>query len=113
MNLERALMNNTRFMVLLLAASGFASQAFAVLAPADAPAGTTAICKDGSYGFSQLKSDACKTHGGVKTWYEVPDARAKNAPSDARRAPTSPNPAAAAKSIADDANAPPNKSNAP
>jgi hypothetical protein len=96
-----------------IAGIGYASMAFAVLPPADAPAGTTAICKDGSYFFGQSKSDACKAHGGVKAWYEVPDAGAQGTPSDSARAPTSPNPAAAERSIAEGAIAPPSTSNGP
>ena len=48
---------------LLLAASAFAK------APASAPAGTTASCKDGSYSSAATKSGACSGHGGVKKWY--------------------------------------------
>ena len=103
----------TRFIFSAIAGIGYAGLASAFLPPADAPAGTTAICKDGSYFFGQSKSDACKTHGGVSAWYEVPDAGAKGASSDSARAPSSPNPAAAARSIAEGASAPPSKSTGP
>lgn len=86
-------MDAFRRAITLVAGISLSSMAFALLPPADAPAGTTAICNDGSYFFGQSKSDACKAHGGVKSWYEVPDAGAKGAPSDSARAPTSPNPA--------------------
>ena len=38
-------------------------------APAGAPAGTTGVCKDGSYASSATKKGACAKHGGVKDWY--------------------------------------------
>lgn len=104
---------HTRSVVSVIAGFGYAGMAFALLPPADAPAGTTAICRDGSFFFGQSKSGACKTHGGVKTWYRVPDASAKGASTDSARAPSSPNPIVAARSIAESANAPPSTSTAP
>ena len=35
---------------------------------AQAPAGATALCKDGSY-TNVSKKGACSRHGGVKDWY--------------------------------------------
>jgi hypothetical protein len=35
---------------------------------AKAPAGSTAECKDGSFSNAAKRADACKAHGGVKTW---------------------------------------------
>ena len=34
--------------------------------PADAPAGTTVQCKDGSYASPDTKSGACRGHKGIK-----------------------------------------------
>ncbi|MFI5608852.1 DUF3761 domain-containing protein [Amycolatopsis sp. NPDC051903] len=36
--------------------------------PSTNPSGATAICKDGSYSYSQHRSGTCSGHGGVKTW---------------------------------------------
>jgi uncharacterized protein DUF3761 len=38
-------------------------------APAQAPAGATAECKDGSYYSGSSKRGACSRHGGIQTWY--------------------------------------------
>lgn len=32
------------------------------------PAGATAVCRDGTYSFSQSRSGTCSSHGGVSRW---------------------------------------------
>lgn len=75
-----------------LACTGFLATAFAQALPADAPAGSTVQCKDGSYASPDSKSGACRGHKGIKTWYGKPAAAA---PATAKAAPVAaqPNPA--------------------
>jgi hypothetical protein len=73
---------------MLLAAAAFAQ------VPADAPAGTTGQCKDGSYTSAASKRGACSGHKGIGTWYASATTGSSGGPAPAAPAAT-PTPAAA------------------
>ena len=50
---------------------------------AQAPAGSTGECKDGTYTSAEKKRGACAAHGGVKDWYEKKAAGTSAKPSAA------------------------------
>lgn len=82
-----------------LGLSLFVTVAAHAQAPADAPAGTTGQCRDGSYVSTPTKRGACHGHKGVQTWYATAPAAASTppAPSAAAAAPAAPAPSSSSK----------------
>ncbi|WP_334042876.1 hypothetical protein [Burkholderia ambifaria] len=78
----------------LAAGVGLSTGVFAQV-PASAPAGTTGLCKDGSFYSGASKKGACAGHKGVKTWYGA-SAAAASAPAAAPAMAASAAPASAA-----------------
>jgi hypothetical protein len=82
--------------IYLLAVAGGLLTAQVAMAQATPPAGSTGICKDGSYSTAASKQGACRGHQGVKEWYAAaPAATAKTAPAASQTPVTAPAPTAA------------------
>jgi Protein of unknown function (DUF3761) len=79
----------------LITIAAAASLACAAAAYAEAPAGSTGECKDGTYTDTGSKRGACSGHGGVKEWYGKASSTAKTAPAAAAATPAAAAPAAA------------------
>ena len=97
------------FHALALVIGLFASATAFAEAPAGAPAGSTALCKDGSYTSTDTKKGACSGHKGVKEWFGAAAAAkttAAAAPATTTAADTKTAPAAAEKPAAKTAAAP-------
>ncbi|WP_338340301.1 hypothetical protein [Burkholderia vietnamiensis] len=76
-------MKKTMLIAAFAASFGLSGAAFAQV---QAPAGTTGLCKDGSFYAGASKKGACAGHKGVKAWYGASAAAAGSASASASAA---------------------------
>ena len=88
-------------MAVALSAAAFGAQAqTTAAAPAGAPAGSTVLCKDGTFGSPATKSGACREHHGIQTWYGPATSTQGDAKSVASATPAAPAAAASPAPVA-------------
>src|SRR4051794_22742740 len=83
---------NSAIRLMAVAAAGLLAVQVAV---AQAPAGSTGQCKDGSYTSAASKQGACKGHQGVKEWYAAEAPASTKTPSKIATPTPAPGPMAA------------------